>query len=74
MKGNTTINKDLIPNIARDLDQVFLDEKLRLQAKYSKKDAAKAIEEFEMFYNTKINEALVENPIFKQILKANSDL
>ena len=74
MRNNETINSKLIPEITTSLEDVLLKEKQRLQKKYGKKDAAKAVEEFEIFYNNQINDALIDNPRFQQIFQANRQL
>ena len=74
MRNNETINSKLIPEITTSLEDVLLKEKQRLQKKYGKEDAAKAVEEFEIFYNNQINDALIDNPRFQQIFQANRQL
>ena len=74
MQNNPTIRKNIIPEAYKEIEPLLAEEQLRLQKKYTAKDAAKAIVEFDEFRNSKLNEIIQNNPIFKQILEANVNI
>ena len=74
MKNNPTITDKLIPTTFEKISPLLEAEKSRLQKQYTGKDAAKAIEEYGVFFNKTLNNELNKNPVFKQILEANLGL
>ena len=74
MQNNPTVRKNIIPEAYKEIEPLLAEEQLRLQKKYTAKDAAKAIVEFDEFRNSKLNEIIQNNPIFKQILEANVNI
>jgi hypothetical protein len=74
MKNNPTITDKLIPATFEKISPLLEAEKLRLQKQYTGENAAKAIEEYGVFFNKTLNNELNKNPVFKQILEANLSL
>ena len=72
-----TINKELIPETAEELQPIFETKILELRKKYdgtTSEEWIKAEEEYNKFYNDKMMEALGENAEYKEILNAYENI
>ena len=77
MKNDEVINRVLIPEAAVKIKPELEKERIRLAAKYNVNDpeeAVKAMEEYEKFFNDKMQGYLNNNNTYNQILEANTDL
>jgi hypothetical protein len=72
-----TINKELIPETAQELQPVFEAKILELRKKYNgttSEEWVKAEEEYNKFYNDQMMEALGKNAEYQQILNAYENI
>jgi len=77
MRNDEVINRVLIPEAAVSLQPQLEKERDRLVKKYNVDDpeqAVKAMEDYEKFFNDKMQESLNSNNTYNQIMEANSDL
>ncbi len=72
-----TINKQLIPEVAEELQPIFEAKILELRKKYNgttSEEWVKAEEEYNKFYNDQMMEALGKNAEYNQILNAYENI